>query len=119
MSDSNYDGGPFEPMRLYRLACCVDLLLAALVVAGWPLVGPLLADPMGEAFASSMSASSQPGLDEYPYVFLWTMPVLAVFAAWVLKEGGRRKLARLVSVYPVGVLALVLVWYYGFSTVYS
>ncbi|MGE0769332.1 MAG: hypothetical protein AB7L90_23065 [Hyphomicrobiaceae bacterium] len=111
-----YEDGGVAPVRTSRLVVTlmmINALFSIAIVFAWTYVALILSEPI--AWATWMPVSRGFGLAgvlEYPFVMLWSLPLLGVLGAWLSMQAGRKTLAYAFVGVPLVMLALVMGWYY-------
>jgi hypothetical protein len=99
----------------------VTLLNAGLAVAAlglWTYIGPYLAEPMSAATRIQMQGTSRPDFDNPTYALMWLAPLAAIVLSQAAKASRYHKLSRWIAAYPLVMIGICLVWYFGFSADY-
>jgi hypothetical protein len=100
---------------LLTVLVTLNLSFAFATIFLWSALAHFLADPISWATWTNIgTVSSRPYLFEYPYVLIWGLPVLGTAMASINQTLGFRKLAKLVAVFPVFLMALVVLWWHLF-----
>ena len=118
MSVSLYEGERYDPKRFVTFMLAVNLAVCVVVLFSWPLVGPLLANPISAAADASLDGTITPSIIDYPYVVLWLLPMLGAVGAWFASNLGHQTLARFLAAYPLLLILSSCGWYWYLSGTY-
>jgi len=110
MGLSYYDQQQKPKTALAKAWMYFNAVIAAGFVFYWSGLASYFADPL--KWALRVSVGIQPNLFEYPYLALWSTPVLCMIGGWLAMKSGQHSLARIIGGYPTMMLALMLSWYY-------
>jgi hypothetical protein len=102
-----------------RYFTLINASIAAAALFLWSYIGPYLAEPMSAATRINMQGSTQPDLDNLTYAMVWFAPLAAIVLSQAASASSYHKLARWISVYPLAVIAVCMVWFFGFSSTYN
>ena len=109
MGLSYYDEHAKPRTRLANVWMILNAFIAVGMVFYWSGLSIWLAEPL--KWATRDGVGFTPGLFEYPYFMLWSVPVLCVVASWLAIKAKRPGIARIVGSYPTMMLALMVGWY--------
>lgn len=86
-----------------------NVVFAAANVFYWSSLAMILADPIAWATWSSLgSISHRPELGDYPFVLLWTLPLLGSGIAAINHVLGFRRMARVAALFPLSLIGLTI-----------
>jgi hypothetical protein len=91
----------------------VNAVVAMTVLFAWTAVSLYIVEPI--AWATWMPVrrgSTFEDLFEYPFVLLWPGPALGIAGAWMALKFGKRALALTCVGLPLGLMCLIVAWYY-------
>jgi hypothetical protein len=114
---SLYEGKAYDPNRFVRLMAVVNIVFALVVLFAWPQIAGFLDTPV--SVAAEAGINRRPGFIEYPYVLLWTLPLLGSVGAWVATRSGNFLFAKFLAAYPALVIAAAVFWYNYLSSMYA
>ena len=114
---SLYEGRAYDPNRFVRLMAFVNLAFACIVLFAWPQVSAFLDTPV--SVAADVGIARQPGFAEYPYVLLWTLPVIGSLGAWLASRSEQFLFAKFLAAYPAMVILAAVGWFHYLSSVYA
>ncbi len=114
---SLYEGRAYDPNRFVRLMAVVNIDFSLVILFAWPYVSAFLDTPVSVAAEAGINRS--PGLTEYPYVLLWTLPLLGSIGAWLATRSGNFLFAKFLAAYPTIVIAASVFWYNYLSAIYA
>lgn len=114
---SLYEGRPYDPNRFVRLMAFVNIGFALIVLCGWQQIAGFLDTPV--SVAAEAGINRRPDFIEYPYVLLWTLPLLGSIGAWVATRSGNFLFAKFLAAYPAMVIAAAVFWYNYLSSMYA
>ena len=114
---SLYEGRPYDPNRFVRMMAVANIGFALVILFGWPYVSAFLDTPV--SVAAEVGINRRPDFTEYPYVLLWTLPLLGSIGAWVASRSGNFLFAKFLAAYPALVIGAAVVWYNYLSSMYS
>lgn len=117
VSVSLYEGRAYDPNRFVRLMAVVNITFAAVVLFAWPQIAAYLEGPM--SLAADEGIARRPGFAEYPYVLLWTLPVLATLGAWIATRSGHFLFAKCLTAYPALVILGTVFWFHYLAAMYA
>lgn len=98
------------PMTFLMLT---NAVVAITVLFAWTAVSLYIVEPI--AWATWMPVRRGTTFDdlfEYPFVLLWLGPALGIAGAWMSLKFGKRALALTCVSLPLGMMCLILGWYY-------
>jgi hypothetical protein len=95
---------------LAQLWMALNSALAVVMAFYWSGIGAYVAEPF--KWAMREGVSTQPSLFEYPYLTLWSTPLLCVIGGWLALKAEQASVARIVGSYPTIMLGMMLGWYY-------
>jgi hypothetical protein len=95
----------------------VNIAFATAVLFAWPQVAAYLDAPL--SLAADAGIASRPQFDEYPYVLLWSMPVIATLGSWIASRSGQFLFAKFLTAYPALVVVGAVIWYHYLSMIYA
>lgn len=119
MSVSLYEGERYDPKRFVTIMMAVNLAICVVVLFSWPIVGPLLADPISAAAESSLDGTHTPSIVDYPYVVLWLLPMLGAVGSWLTSNLGQPTLSKFLAAYPLLLIISSCAWYWYLSNTYQ
>lgn len=114
---SLYEGRPYDPNRFVRLMAVVNIVFTLVVLFAWPQVAAFLDTAV--SVAAEAGINRRPSFIEYPYVLLWTLPLLGSIGAWVATRSGNFLFAKFLAAYPALVIAAAVIWYNYLSSMYA
>jgi hypothetical protein len=114
---SLYDGRAFDPNRFVRLMSFVNITFAGVVLFAWPQIAGYLDGPM--SLAADAGIARQPQFDEYPYVLLWTVPIISTLGSWIAARSGSFGFAKFLTAYPAVVILGAVFWFHYLSAIYA
>jgi hypothetical protein len=117
VSVSLYEGRAYDPNRFVRLMAVVNITFALVVLFAWPMVATYLDTPF--SVAADAGIASRPNFAEYPYVLLWTLPVLGSLGAWLATRAEKFLFAKFLAAYPALVIVAAVGWYHYLSSIYA
>jgi hypothetical protein len=100
------------PGRVHAMMA-VNMVFAVAVLFGWTVLSAFVADPV--AWATWMPVNLDVTSDEifdYPYILLWFGPLAGVAISWMALNANKRALAYAGQFIPIGLIGLMLSWYY-------
>lgn len=109
MSMSYYDTGRKPRLFVARLWMLANAVIAVAMAFYWSG----MAQYVGEAYrwATRDGISPQPPLFEFPYMMLWSTPLICMLIGWLALQFKQDSIARIVGGYPTMMLVLMLSWY--------
>ena len=110
MDDAFYLGPSRNGSRKALLLIWLNAGFAAAVVAFWSGLYEVLGKPLEWALWTPLSSS--PILQEYPFVFIWSLPGICALAGWIARANHSHRAAATICVVPILLLALVTGWFY-------
>ncbi len=117
VSVSLYEGRAYDPNRFVRLMAVVNIVFACVVLFAWSEIATYLDAPM--AVAADAGIARRPGFSEYPYVLLWTLPILGSLGAWLAFRAEKFLFAKFLAAYPALVILGAVFWYHYLSAIYA
>ncbi|MEZ5924829.1 MAG: hypothetical protein R3D57_10660 [Hyphomicrobiaceae bacterium] len=117
MSVSLYEGRAYDANRFVRLMAVVNVAFACVVLFAWPQIAGLLDTPV--SVAADAGIASRPEFSEYPYVLLWSLPILGSLAAWIATRSEKFLFAKFLAAYPAIVILAAVGWYHYLSNYYA
>lgn len=117
VSVSLYEGRAYDPNRFVRLMAVVNIVFACVVLFAWSEIAVYLDAPM--AVASDAGIARRPDFSEYPYVLLWTLPILGSLGAWIAFRAEKFLFAKFLAAYPAIVIISAVFWYHYLSAIYA
>jgi hypothetical protein len=111
MSLSYYDDNRKRRTGLATGWMVLNALIALCMAFYWSGVAVVLGEPFHWAMRESVSP--HPNFFEYPYLTLWSTPILCMLAGWLALKARQHTIATIVGGYPTVMLVLMLGWYYG------
>ncbi len=112
ISSTFYQGKLRQDDRLIRLLNMANALIAISVLTAWTVVSMFLAEPFTWATHAPLSVGSRPDFTDYPFVLLWLGPITGMGMSWVANKGGYRSISYAALWVPLGLLIMLLVWFY-------
>ena len=117
VSVSLYEGRAYDPNRFVRLMAVVNITFACIIFFAWPQVSAFLDTPL--SVAANVGIARRPGFAEYPYVLLWTLPILGSLGAWIAGRSEHFLFSKFLAAYPAMVILAAVGWYHYLSSVYA
>ncbi len=117
VSVSLYEGRAYDPNRFVRLMAVVNITFACVVLFAWSEIATYLDAPM--AVAADAGIARRPDFSEYPYVLLWTLPILGSLGAWLAFRAEKFLFAKFLAAYPTIVILGAVFWYHYLSAMYA
>ena len=109
MGLSYYDAQRKPKTRLARGWLYLNALIACGMTFYWSGIAAYVGEPVKWAMREGIS--TQPGLFEYPYLTLWSTPLLCMVGGWLAMKAKQDSVARIVGSYPTLMLSMMLGWY--------
>lgn len=109
MSLSYYDTERKPRLFLARLWMCANAVLACAMAFYWTRVSIPVIEPFNWAMRDSVSP--QPQLLEFPYMLLWSTPLICMMIGWAAMQLKQESIARIVGGYPTMMLVLMVGWH--------
>ncbi|MBI1384461.1 MAG: hypothetical protein GC150_06080 [Rhizobiales bacterium] len=110
MTSLFYEEKQWEQQTMLRLLVCINICFSLAVLVAWHLIGEYVAEPATIVAGGALSGHGRPELFEYPYVLLWSGPIVASFLGWCAFSMKRFSLARHICFYPIVLFALSYFW---------
>lgn len=92
--------------RRIRAVAMLNVGFSAAMMWLWSDIPHSLADPV--RWATWAPLRPHPGLLEFPFVLLWGLPMAGTALAWLLRQGGSKRLALWVVSFPLLYLGILL-----------
>jgi hypothetical protein len=110
MGLSYYDVRHKPQTRLASALVCWNGIIAVSMLFYWSGLAAFVGEPFRWAMKGGVSVN--PAWLEYPYLTLWLVPMLCMFAGWLALKTDRYSVARVIGLYPSLTLAMMMGWYY-------
>lgn len=117
VSVSLYEGRAYDPNRFVRLMAVINITFACVVLFAWSEIAAYLDTPM--SVAADAGIARRPDFTEYPYVLLWTLPILGSLGAWIAFRAQQFLFAKFLAAYPALVIVGAVLWYHYLSATYA
>lgn len=110
----NEDGTLLSATKQRRLTILAALngAFALIVVFGWTLVAPSVAEAWGWATAAHVERGTGLEVLRYPFALLWGIPCLGICSSWIAKKSRKNALAFACAIAPLVFMGLVFGWFY-------
>jgi hypothetical protein len=109
MSLSYYDTERKPRVALARLWIFANIVLACAMSLYWTVFAVSVGEPFRWAMRDGVSP--QPQLLEFPYMLLWSTPLICMMIGWAAMHLKQDSIARIVGGYPTMMLMLMVGWY--------
>ena len=117
VSVSLYEGRAYDPNRFVRLMAVINITFACVVLFAWSEISAYLDTPV--SVAADAGIAGRPDFSEYPYVLLWTLPILGTLGAWIATRAEKFLFAKFLAAYPAIVILGAVFWYNYLSGTYA
>jgi ABC-type multidrug transport system fused ATPase/permease subunit len=88
----------------------INGLFVAGVLLWWQWMAGVMSEPV--RWATWRALGPRPSMLEYPFILLWTLPLVAVSISWFARKFNNMRLACSVAFFPVFYLSLIVGWFY-------
>lgn len=115
MGISYYSDGtlPRQMPRAIRAMIGINAIFGALILGAWTYVSVWVSEPIAWATWFRVYRSGNPfDIFEYPFVFLWGLPFVAIAGAWIAYKAGKRGLAYASVSLPIFMHGTLMAWFH-------
>ena len=108
MSSTSYDRHRQRTPVLIKAMTLVNVALGLGMLLGWRQLAPLLAEPVLKLLGGDVAADST--IFAYPFVVLWTLPLIGVAGTVVARSLDAHRQAAIVALFPALLIGCSGLW---------
>ena len=116
MSDITFKRKRTRSPVAIKFMTAVNLLFAVAVLCAWPFMAPYLDEGILRTFGEDVGGQQR--LLAYPYVLLWSVPLMAVAGVIVARSFDSARAARFLAFFPAMLGMTSVLWFLLLSETY-